>query len=93
MNVDLTLSPTALLGARAATEQILDELGLLNYRFDVEPRDATVFDVFIEHERDGAWHTVGIQEPAKRLLAAPTDPALRGEVRECWRSRLFSKSS
>jgi len=90
MNGDLTLSPTALLGARAATEQILDELGLRNYRFDVEPA-SSAFEVFVEHERDHAWHAVRLLEEARVLLAAPGDAKVRSEIAERWRARLFSR--
>jgi hypothetical protein len=75
-----------LVGARAATEQILDGLGITNYRFDVEPAPAA-FDVFVEHERDGAWHTVRFQEDAHVLLAR--DPAVRARIAARWRERLF----
>jgi hypothetical protein len=88
MNGDVTLSPDALLGARAATEQILDELGLRNYRFDVEPAPAA-FDVFVEHEREGAWHAVRLHEEARVLLESGRDRQTRREVAERWRSRLF----
>lgn len=90
MNGDVTLSSEALLGARAATERILDELGLRNYRFDVEP-GASSFDVFVEHERDGAWHAVRLHEEARVLLDASRDRGVRGEVADRWRARLFSR--
>jgi hypothetical protein len=88
MDGELTLSPDALLGARAATEQILDELGLRNYRFDVEPA-SSAFDVFIEHEREGAWHAVRLHEEARVLLDARRSDRARAEVAERWRARLF----
>ena len=88
MEGDLTLSPDALLGARAATEQILDELGLRNYRFDVEPA-SSAFDVFVEHEREGAWHAVRLHEDARVLLDAARRDDARSEVAERWRARLF----
>lgn len=82
-----TLSVDHLLGARAAAELVLDELGLSNYRFDVEPRDER-FDVIVEHERDGAWHDVRISEPADTLLAAREDASMRHAVASRWRERL-----
>lgn len=88
MNGDLTLSPDALLGARAATERILDELGLRNYRFDVEPA-SSAFDVFVEHERDHAWHAVRLHEEARVLLDAGRRDEARREVAERWRAKLF----
>lgn len=89
MDGDLTLSPDALLGARAATEQILDELGLRNYRFDVEPA-SSAFDVFVEHEREGAWHAVRLHEEARVLLGARRSDQARREIAERWRAQLFS---
>lgn len=85
---DVTLSMEALLGARSATEQILDELGLRNYRFDVEP-GAGAFDVFVEHELEGgAWHAVQLHEEARVLLEAARDGAVRAQVAERWRAKL-----
>ena len=88
MDADLTLSPDALLGARAVTEQILDELGMRNYRFDVEPA-SSAFDVFVEHEHDGAWHAVRLHEEARVLLDAVRSDDARSEIAERWRARLF----
>lgn len=84
---DVTLSMEALLGARSATEQILDELGLRNYRFDVEPGPGA-FDVFVEHERGGAWHAVRLHEQAQVLLEAARDGAVRARIAERWRDKL-----
>jgi hypothetical protein len=82
-----TLSIDQLLGARAAAELVLDDLGLRNYRFDVEPREDR-FEVLVEHERDGAWHDVRFTEDAAVLLAARTDASTRRAVASRWRERL-----
>jgi hypothetical protein len=83
-----TLSAEQLLGARAATEHVLDHLGLTNYRFDVEPRESA-FEVFIEHERHGAWHDVRLTEDAVSLLAVRRDASVRADVARRWRARLI----
>lgn len=83
-----TLSAEHLLAARAATELVLDALGIANYRFDVEPREEA-FEVFVEHEHDGAWHDVRLMEDAAVLLAARRDDAIRAEVVRRWRRRLL----
>lgn len=83
-----TLSADGLLGARAATQLVLDELGIENYRFDVEPREGA-FEVFVEHDRDGAWHDVRLTEDAAALIAAGRDASVRAEVARRWRARLL----
>lgn len=83
-----TLSADGLLGARAATELVLDELGIENYRFDVEPREGA-FEVFVEHDRDGAWHDVRLTEEASALIAAARDASVRAEVARRWRVKLL----
>ncbi len=86
-----TFSIDHLLGARAAVELVLDEVGLRNYRFDVEPREAC-FEVILEHERDGSWHDVKLTEDVDELLAARTDASTRRRVASRWRARLTLKS-
>lgn len=85
-----TMSAEQLLGARAATELVLDALGIANYRFDVEPRQ-DAFEVLIEHELDGAWHDVTLMEDAAVLLAARRDPEIRADVARRWRHRLLGR--
>lgn len=82
-----TLSAEDLLGARAATELVLDAIGLANYRFDVEPREGG-FEVFVEHERGGAWHVVQMTESAASLLGVRRDASARDDVVRRWRARL-----
>ncbi len=87
---DGTLAIDQLLGARAAAELVLDEVGLRNYRFDVEPK-GDHFDVIVEHERDGAWHDVRLIEDASVLLAVRDDASTRRSVASRWRERLTSR--
>lgn len=81
------LAPERLIGAREAASSLLDEIGIANYRFDVEPR-GQAFEVLVEHARDGEWHTASIHEDGRALLSALRDPAVRAELRERWRARL-----
>ncbi|MCZ7683581.1 MAG: hypothetical protein M5U28_34335 [Sandaracinaceae bacterium] len=67
---------------------MLDELGIENYRFDVEPREGA-FEVFVEHDRDGAWHDVRLTEDATALIAAGRDASVRAQVAGRWRARLL----
>ncbi len=81
------MSAEDLLGARAAAERVLEHLGLRNYRFDVEPREGG-FDVFVEHERDGAWHVARLSEDDAALLDACRDASTCAAIAERWRERL-----
>jgi hypothetical protein len=86
----ITLSAEHLLGAREAARLLLDHLGLRNYRYDVEPAERA-FEVFVEHERGGAWHEVKLREPADVLLASARDERARAQVAERWRERLCGR--
>lgn len=83
-----TLSVEQLLGARHAAEIVLDEIGLSNYRFDVEPRESA-FEVYVEHLRGDVWHDVKLEERSDVLLSTRHDPRVRAEVAARWRERLM----
>ncbi len=85
-----TFTAEQLLGARHATEAVLDEVGLSNYRYDLEPREQS-FAVLVEHAHGDTWHDVKLEEPRDVLLSARDDRAVRSEIAARWRRRLLTR--
>lgn len=87
-----TFTAEQLLGARQAAEVVFDEIGLSNYRYDVEPRERS-FEVIVEHVFGDVWHDVKLEEPSELLLSAREDRSVRAEIAARWRDRLIPSGS
>ncbi len=73
--------------ARETTARLLEELGLQNYLFDVEPRDGE-YVLTVECAAAGAWETTTIAVDAGQLQAARGDRAAYRELLGELHSRL-----
>ncbi|MFA9461090.1 hypothetical protein [Thiohalorhabdus methylotrophus] len=74
--------------ARAVTEDLLEELGIAVYLYQVEPRDG-IWEVRVECalHADG-WQRSLIQVERERLLAVPHDSGIRRELLAEWGAEL-----
>jgi hypothetical protein len=88
----MTLSITELAMAREATIELLDEIGLDAYLFEVEPRN-THWELKIDcaMATNGSWESIKLLIPKEELLMSHDDAAvhqrilseLRGHFIEC----------
>jgi hypothetical protein len=85
---DLNIVHADLGRATEATRQLLDELLLDAYLFEVEPRDG-VWNVKIEFATsEGAWQTLTIAAPPDLLLASLQHADAHEELLRQWSERL-----
>lgn len=85
----MTLSARELMEAKEATAELLEQLGLENYVFEVEPGEGP-WEVHLERPYDGDWQTVAIAVDRDRLLASRSSEAERQSLLADWRQRLDS---
>lgn len=73
--------------AKEAVNLLLEELGLANYLFDVEPRSGP-WEVRIDCAADGVWHSLTLTVDLAELTEVVTDPAARERLLARWRNTL-----
>ncbi|MEX1034251.1 MAG: hypothetical protein WDZ30_12880 [Cellvibrionaceae bacterium] len=83
----MPLSAHELIDAREITAELLDELGLDAYLFEVEPRDG-LWEVRIECAESGGWQTLSLDVEREQLLAVRASNTERDAVLSNWRTRL-----
>jgi hypothetical protein len=85
----MTLSIAELARARETTAELLDEMGLDAYLFEVEPRDEQ-WELKVECavEEEGAWESFALSVPKEILLASRDDALIRQRLLAEWRGRL-----
>jgi hypothetical protein len=88
----MTVPTARWLEAREAARRLLEGVGLRNYRYDVEPREAR-YEVLVEHEHRGIWREARLEETPDALLATLDDDACRRAMVARWRDRLLSESA
>ena len=83
----MSLTQAVLIAARHAASQLLDQMGLENYLFEVEPRPGS-WAVHIEHPRNGAWHEQTLVASERELLETLDDPDRRVSLANRWSCEL-----
>lgn len=83
----MTLSVTQLATAKQATNEILEELGLRAYRFEVEPEDG-YWLIHVECAVAEGWMSTHFSEDDALLQQSPNDPAVRDRLLKSWRAQL-----
>jgi hypothetical protein len=83
----MALSASHILGAREAAQCVLEEVGLSNYLFTVDPREAG-WELKIEHAVSEGWQTVTFPIDRELLLASRTDRGARRLLAQRWRERI-----
>jgi hypothetical protein len=83
----MALSAGQVIGAREAAFALLEEVGLDNYLFALDPRD-DVWEVKVEHAVQDGWASVTLPVEAELLLATRHDHAARERLARSWRARL-----
>ena len=83
----MALSAAQVIGAREATFALLEEVGLDNYLFSVDPADSG-WEVKVEHPISEGWASVTLPVEADVLLASRTDRDARRRIVQSWRARL-----
>jgi len=86
----MVVTTERLLEAREAARRLLEEVGLRNYRFDVEPKEE-IYEIHVEREHRGAWREARLKETPAELLSTLGDDASRDRVVARWRARLLSE--
>ncbi|ADE13639.1 hypothetical protein Nhal_0453 [Nitrosococcus halophilus Nc 4] len=83
----MALSTIDFVKARDTVAELLDELALEAYLFEVEPRNSH-WEVKVECAITEGWETVTLSIPKEVLLASADDKVIRKQVLEEWRARL-----
>lgn len=86
----MTLSIAELARARETTTELLDELGLDAYLFEVEPRDdqwELKVDCAME---EGVWESVTMLVPKEMLLTSHDDASVHRRILAEWQGRLVA---
>jgi hypothetical protein len=83
----MSFSTVDLAKARDTIAELLDELALEAYLFEVEPRDSQ-WEVKVECAIKEGWEIVLLPIARERLLAASEDVTVRKQVLREWRGRL-----
>lgn len=83
----MPLSSTELIQAREAAAELLEELGLDAYLFEVEPRNSQ-WELRVECAIEEGWETMTLSVPKVLLLAGRNDAAARQRLLTDWRERL-----
>lgn len=87
----MILSITELAMAREVTTELLDEIGLDAYLFDVEPRDAHwELKVDCAMATNGAWESVTLLVPKEALLMSHDDVSVHQRVLADLRGHLIA---
>ncbi len=76
-----------LIQAREAASGLLDDLGLSEFLFDVEP-DGGRWAVYVECASEQGWAAVTLPVLKERLLASQSDRTIRQQIAGQWRDRL-----
>ena len=85
----MTLSIIELAKARDTIAELLDELRLDAYLFEIEPRDEQwELKVDCAVAADGAWESITLLVPKEMLLLSRDDAAIRQRMLTEWRGRL-----
>lgn len=83
----MALSAGQVIGAREAASALLEEVGLDNYLFAVDPAEDG-WEVKVEHPVSDGWASVTLPVDGDLLLASRTDRDARRRLAQCWRARL-----
>lgn len=83
----MPLSAHDLIEAKEATAELLEQLGLDAYIFEVEPCEGP-WEVHIECAHSGGWQTIAIAVEREQLVASRSDQADRDALLKDWRERL-----
>ncbi len=83
----MSLTITELSKARDTVADLLDELRLDAYLFEVAPRDDK-WDVKIECAIGQGWETITLSVGKEMLLASSEEPNVRQQLLDEWQARL-----
>ncbi len=87
----MTLSITELARAREVTAELLDDLGLDAYLFEIKPRDE-LWELRVECAMvsEGAWESTTLRVSKETLLMSHDDASIHQRILAEWRSRLVA---
>ena len=83
----MALSAAQVIGAREAAFALLEEVGLDNYLFSVDPAEDG-WEVKVEHPVSEGWASVTLPVDGELLLESRTDRDTRRRIAQSWRARL-----
>lgn len=83
----MPLSSADLIQAREAAAELLEELRLDAYLFEIEPRNGQ-WELRVECAIEEGWETMTLSVPKSLLLAGRDDRAARRRLLTDWRERL-----
>lgn len=84
----MSATPERMAEAKEIAQGLLEELGVANYVFEVEPRE-THWEVIVEcATRDEAWQRTVLEVDDSALEAAHEPGAARTDLLEAWKARL-----
>ena len=83
----MSLSRNELLQAREVVAQVLEELGLDAYLFEVEPREGQ-WEIRVECAVEGGWETCRLSADKEYLLRGTEDAVVHEVLIDNWREAL-----
>lgn len=83
----MNISTRELIEAKEATADLLDQLGLEAYLFEVEPREGP-WEVRIDCGHSDGWQSVTLAVDVAHLLRCRSDATVRAQVLKDWGERL-----
>lgn len=83
----MPLASMDLIRAREAARQLLEQLGLETYLFELEPGQER-WRLLVECEVGDGWRTTALDVSREELLASAADAAIFTRLLETWRARL-----
>ena len=83
----MNISTQQLIDAKEATSGLIDQLGLEDYVFDVEPHEDQ-WEVRVECGHGGMWQSVTLMVDAARLRASRDNATERTQLLKEWGERL-----
>lgn len=83
----MAISTVELAQARDTVQEILEEMEVGSYGFDVEPAGRD-WEVALEFVTDGGWRAIELKIPRAELQRARDNPGARRALLDDWRNRL-----
>lgn len=83
----MSLSRNELLQAREVVAQVLEELGLDAYLFEVEPQEGQ-WEIRVECAVEGGWETCRLSADKEYLLRGTEDAVVHEVLIDNWREAL-----
>ena len=76
--------------ARDAVEILLDEIGITNYLYDVEPREGQ-WDIYVECAINDGWGNFQLSVAEEYIVRAKDDAIIHDFLKDEWKDALTAR--